>query len=351
LAVGFVGVNFFQGSVVGGNLVGSAPYFCPVNDNGDISFGSVSSDCTSDVRGYFPFSNGGPDTSFWLQIKSIDDGQRVDVSPVSKWLIENGYRTGSEDYYPNIRMHDLEWNRNLRNKIESGTTCSASISPNSRSEFTFNGDQYHEHWDGYKDTNDLFSSTANVEAEEVRITEHRVFCKFNLGEVMEGATGKDFNSLREAGEVSLYGENSYEGTTGMTVDFGIDSDLDGERDSEDACPQEPGIPEKGGCPNEPSTVESLDGPRNVTVEESATYSVQVSNPDGDETSISWSNGETGESATYSWNSTGTKTVSVTVDDGFDERTEEVSVQVGEKTLLGSLSEFFSQIWSVLTFSG
>jgi len=131
-----------------------------------------------------------------------------------------------------------------------------------------------------------------------------------------------------------------------------DSDGDGIADTPDECPEEPGLEEKNGCPNQASKIDSINGERNVTVGENVEYSVDINNPDGDSTSVSWSNGETGESASYSWNSTGAKTVSVTIDDGYEQRSGELNVQVGEKQgLLEQITGFFGNIWSVLTFSG
>jgi hypothetical protein len=130
-----------------------------------------------------------------------------------------------------------------------------------------------------------------------------------------------------------------------------DSDSDGVADSNDDCPETPGMPEKDGCPNEEPEIVSLDGERNVTLNNEIEYSVDYRNPDNDDISVSWSNGESGDSATYSWNSTGLKTVSVSVDDGFTTVSEEVRVQVGEKSFWDSVIEFFGNIWSVLTFSG
>jgi len=134
-----------------------------------------------------------------------------------------------------------------------------------------------------------------------------------------------------------------------------DSDQDGIDDSNDDCPEIEGVQAKNGCPNEPSEIVSVDGSQNVTVGESVEFSVSVNNPDGDSQSISWSNGDTGTTATYSFDSQGSKTVSVTVKDGFTESTETVNVEVSSApeppSPLNALSSFFSNLWSIVTFSG
>lgn len=93
----------------------------------------------------------------------------------------------------------------------------------------------------------------------------------------------------------------------------------------------------------------VDGPRNVTVGESVEYTVQT--PDSDSISVSWSNGESGESATYSWDSTGEKTVEVTVDNGVSEKSESIVVNVEDRSFLESVYGIFGKIWSIITFSG
>lgn len=99
----------------------------------------------------------------------------------------------------------------------------------------------------------------------------------------------------------------------------------------------------------PVNVQEITGPRTVSPNQEVTYSVNVSNIEAVSPELTWSNGETGQSATYSWNSTGNKTVAVTVDDGISERTEEITVKV--ETLFGGVSKFFGNLWSIVTFSG
>jgi len=134
-----------------------------------------------------------------------------------------------------------------------------------------------------------------------------------------------------------------------------DSDQDGIKDSNDDCPETSGIEAKNGCLNQASEIVSLDGSSEVAVGQTVEYTVSVENPDGDSQTISWSNGDTGKSAEYTFENPGSRTVSVTVDDGYDEQSESIAVQVKEApeppSPLDALSSFFGNIWSILTFSG
>jgi len=95
----------------------------------------------------------------------------------------------------------------------------------------------------------------------------------------------------------------------------------------------------------------VEGPRNVTVSESVEYTAQLGKSVDDAASISWSNGETGDTATYTWDSVGEKTVEVTVNNGFSETSQSIEISVEKKSLLAAITDFFEKIWTVITFSG
>ena len=124
-------------------------------------------------------------------------------------------------------------------------------------------------------------------------------------------------------------------------EFVIGEVPEGVYDSREECRQD----------NQGWRIDSIEGPENVTVGEEVKYSVDVGDSESYSFTITWSNGETGESADYEFDSTGNRTVSVTVDDGFNKDTEEIRVRVEEKTLLDVISEFFDGIWQALTSWG
>lgn len=101
----------------------------------------------------------------------------------------------------------------------------------------------------------------------------------------------------------------------------------------------------------PVEVQDIIGPETVSVGEEVTYTANVSNLEEVSPSLSWSNGESGESAVYSWNSTGTYTVELTIDDGISETTETINVEVEDNSLFGGVMEFFRGLWQALTFQG
>lgn len=281
--------------------------------------------------------------------------------PALVWLYRNGYGLEQD------RLADIDWvygdvNRSnvLINSLESASTCSVTFDLGTEGEIfvqtTTSEQQYNdEPEDAYERyQRHIMDQQVTIQRQGISITDSGIACSVNLADFMDQGMELDgeFRSWSGRGPV-IAGESGVHGD--VKVNFEVDQDSDSVIDAVDSCPTNPGIPDNDGCLNEPSTVESLDGPRELTVKELATYSVQVSNPDGDETSISWSNGDTGESATYLWNSTGIKTVSVTLDDSFDEKTRTVQVDVVQlpkpPNPLEALSNFFSNLWQILTFSG
>jgi len=66
--------------------------------------------------------------------------------------------------------------------------------------------------------------------------------------------------------------------------------------------------------NDPPVINSLDVLSSGTVGEPVSVSVSASDPNGDELGIEWSNGDSGESSEYVFDSAGEKQVSVTVSD-------------------------------------
>lgn len=101
----------------------------------------------------------------------------------------------------------------------------------------------------------------------------------------------------------------------------------------------------------PVEVQEIIGPETVSVGEEVTYTANVSNLDEVSPSLSWSNGDSGESAVYSWNSTGSYIVELTINDGISETTEKITVDVEEKSLFGGIADFFNSLWQALTFQG
>lgn len=96
--------------------------------------------------------------------------------------------------------------------------------------------------------------------------------------------------------------------------------------------------------NKPPVIGSVEGPDKVKVGEAFTVSIQASDPNGDDLSISWSNGGTGSSAEYVFDSRGQKTISVEVSDGRLSSTETFSLVVEEKSFWEKLRGFFQGLF-------
>lgn len=310
-------------------------------------------------------------TNFRVEVGDVDAFGGEEFAPHTLFLANNGYlnQNGEEELqqdgsYENIDIqNEIAWNSDVKSALEAGTSCSVRIQPYSMSEvvYTWNDSRevktqkYHEDWyshePDYRDFRNFFPQPVTLEAGDITIKEHSLWCQFDFKEMMD--KGAEHGNMVEfkSDRLEAGGDDSQEGYAKINVNFAMDTDLDGVIDLEDDCPETPGLPVKNGCPNQASKILSVDGPRNVTVGEEAEYDVMVKNPDDDSTTVSWSNGETGDLASYTWNTTGNKTVTVTADDGITEDTEEIMVRVKEKSLLASISEFFGKIWSILTFSG
>jgi len=124
---------------------------------------------------------------------------------------------------------------------------------------------------------------------------------------------------------------SYGEYISVEYELRADSDGDGVFDRNDECPNEAGRLENG-CANTPPTV-SVDAPEAFEDEEEFTVSASASDPDGQELSYSWSNGETGRSATYQFARSGVeRELSVTVSDGLDSVTESATVEVVDDSM-------------------
>ena len=389
-----VSTFYFEGSFA----YDHSPRFsdCPTEeDTGDIvgscpeQWGDIDKFARGEITGY---KDGEVVSShFWVEISDVKAGEE-EKAPQFWWLYYNDYLTedGREEVnegdFPDdvdVTYGDLKWNGDLREKLEAGTICRATIQPESRGYLdittteaeSLNTDVNDANWNNQDDDGDgqvdegfqmyndepdsdeiyvsnIVPNPKEVTADKIEIRENSMRCRFDFTEIMNKGMELDGKFIEWDGrEPVIGGDDGDEGMTSFNVDFGLDSDLDGFRDENDECPETPGIEEKNGCPNQVSKVISVDGPRNVTVGEEVNYSVSVRNPDDDSTSISWSNGATGDSAVYKFNSTGNYTLSVTADDGFEEDTEEIRVRVEEKTLLGKVAEFFGGIWQFLTFQG
>jgi len=341
-----------------GNIQGG----CGQNRGQISSFGSSLS---GEVGG--AYQNGEPVPKyFWVRIDSIQtfpaDGGDEAKSPQMVWLYKNGYVTesGREDDFPDdvdIGYGDLKWNSEIRSALEAGTVCKATIRPSAQGEVTITTTEeeirFNDEPDSDEvDVSEMISSPATVTAEEIRLTEGYMDCKFDFTEIMNKALAMDgyFKSW-DGREIMIGGYDYDEGDTTFNVDFRMDSDEDGVLDRNDECPETPGLKAKNGCPNQVSKIVSVDGPRNVTIGENVEYSVKLRNPDDDSTTITWSNGVTGESASYSWSELGEKSVTVSVDDGFEESSTTVDVQVKQKSFFGAVLDFFGGLWNALLYGG
>ena len=291
--------------------------------------------------------------SYMAKVRNLESGGDL-KKPAVVWLYNNGLKTETEDY-GDLDFRNVDLSGSVRYGLEEGSTCSMKVN-----RIESDGETYVNTTEDYKvyekdddgdegvRLQDLNYDDVRVEAEKIEINgEGQVFCKFDYGDIIMKASGLEGElvSIRTPNIPQLVGI--------VGVDFETDMDGDGVLDSTggDECPETAGIPEKNGCPNQASKILSVDGPRNVTVGEAVNYSVEVRNPDDDSTTISWSNGGTGESASYWFNSTGNYTVSVSVDDGFTTESKDIRVRVEEKSLLGKIVEFFGGVLDFLTFWG
>jgi len=101
----------------------------------------------------------------------------------------------------------------------------------------------------------------------------------------------------------------------------------------------------------PVEVQDIVGPRTVEPGENVTYTANVSNFQAVSPDLTWSNGDTGRTATYSWDTTGNKTVTLTVDDGFNEETTSIEVRVEQQSILDGVFGFLESLWGFLSYGG
>lgn len=93
--------------------------------------------------------------------------------------------------------------------------------------------------------------------------------------------------------------------------------------------------------NSPPSIDEISvSPVNPEPGQQVNLSVEAVDSDGDDLTVSWSTGGSGESTSTVFDSRGLKTVSVTVSDQETSTVEEVKVRVGEKPLLQRIIDFF-----------
>ena len=342
--------NFTQGSVFGNDR----PAFdeCSTNREGDITGCNVFGEQLLGFSG--DFSVDSPNLSVEISdVQAADDEKH----PATVWLYRNGYSIEQD------RLEDINWNYGdvnrssvLVNSLESASTCTVSFDIGSSGEVyiqtTEEDQQYNdEPWGDRAERHSryIMQETVSLPASDIQISDSGLSCDVNLSEFMNQGMELNGEFQSWSGRGPVIEEVGANGD--IQVDFEVNSDSDSLIDGVDACPYQAGTPEKNGCPNTAPVVNSVSGPGNVTVGEAVNYSVEVDDPDGDGVEVSWSNGETGRVASYSWSKPGEKSVTVSVDDGFEESSSTVDVRVKEKSFFGSILDFFGGIWNALWYSG
>lgn len=378
VAVGFLAMNFAEGSVVGEHHRPSFGDCGYSHENGDVqgSCGEQRGEINTFESGFGgselvsgAYQGGEPVPKyFWVRMTGIAvEGE--EKAPQFWWLYRNDFLAEparediQEGNFPDdadLYNGDLKWNQDIKQGLERATVCRASIRPAAQGEVYIETTEGQQAFNDEPDADELYigemvPEPVQVTADEVMFTEQYMACRFDFTEVMNKGMSLDGYFKSWSGREIMIGGGGDEGSTSFDVDIGMDRDGDGILLENDECPTEAGLQEKNGCPNQASEIVEINGPRNATVGSQVEYSVEVSNPDDDPTTVSWGNGETGKTASYSWNSTGSKEVTVSADDGFNTSSRSLSVQVGEApeppSPLEALSSFFSGLLDILWYSG
>ncbi len=335
-----------------GSVVGSTPLVfdeCPVNQEYDIS------GCSASTTNWLDDSKiNDPTQVFWVKVDDVDYKGEL-MTPYVPLLYYNGFRTETEDRISDIGIDEVDSSPAVLSGLRKGSTCelTADLAPSDGGNVKYRSPSGEVTWAEYQedyedmDSDDVHTSKmmsrATVSAEAIKVTEGDVFCAFNASELIESGLNVDGEFLEYGGDPLDWHHAS------IAVDFEVDKDGDGV--IQDQCPNTPGLKSKNGCPNEEVVVDSIEGPRNITVGKSVNYTVNLVNPDNDDLSISWSNGESGRYAIYRFNSTGERTVTVSVSDGFTSVSESVQVNVRKKSIIESILGFFDGLWSILLYGG
>lgn len=106
-----------------------------------------------------------------------------------------------------------------------------------------------------------------------------------------------------------------------------DSDGDDIKDGDDDCPQQPGITELNGCPNTEPQAGEIQVRDTALVNETIAAQISATDADGHSLSYSWSNGDSGSETSFTFKTTGSKTVTVEVTDGYTTVTGSATVDV------------------------
>ena len=279
--------------------------------------------------------------SFWVRVNDIDV-QGDEKSPVFYYLYANGYTNDAtqkeidEGDFPrdvDLSYGELEYNSQIEEGLEKGSTCQGSFQIGMRSEVNIKTTEGESEWNDEPDeadersAYDFYPSTKTFDAEDVRVRESYVACKFSMTEILNEGMTPSGDLVYWNGVEPDVGDNG--GTMDISFDFEEDSDGDGTLDENDKCRDEPGN-KSNGCPNSEPEITGIQAPENATQGETVTLNAVASDSDGDSLNYEWSNGDSGPETKVKADGN-TESITVTVSDGSASVNRTASFSVSEKT--------------------
>lgn len=338
LVILVAGIAAWQGGMFS-TFAGDSPRFseCSYNSN----TGNIQGSCGQEygeIDGFYDittsYSNGEARSNYFSTKITDIEVSGESKSPVFWWLYKNGYTNDktqeeiNEGDFPddvNLNHGDLEWNNQIREGLEKGSVCKATIKVGVNNQFdlgTTEGEyEYANEPDSDEiDSDDMYPQERTFTSESITITQDYVSCQFDFTKIMNdgmSAPGKFVSWRGQEPDLADHG-----GRISFNIDYNIDSDGDGYNDDNDNCPEEPGISEKNGCPNSAPEIKNIDYPENISQGDKVEFKVEAIDEDSNDLTYSWSNGDIGSSTEYVFEENGTKTIEVTVQDGYGAKTSE-----------------------------
>lgn len=174
------------------------PFFdnCPLDDSFNVQNKCERTRLEMEVGSRGSFGSG---AGLWAVVDTDLDGNPI----ASKWFFYNGYvKPGNEDEPDyDIDWNDVEVSGDDLDAIEAASTCRITADVGSFREvdiFTSETQQRYDDdpddigqkWDGWYagellHSRHIFPNPVTVEADEMQIKKGRVFCKFNMGTMMD----------------------------------------------------------------------------------------------------------------------------------------------------------------------
>ncbi|QIB75393.1 DUF805 domain-containing protein [Halogeometricum borinquense] len=182
IAVAMLAVATLAGIAVAQDLTG------PIFDDCTVDADWNAADCTvsQEATGLNDFDR--DSGTFWVRIEDVEYGGDS-KAPQVLWLYHNGYREQEDDLY-DVSRHDVNNSGPVRTRLEQHSTCQLTADVASHGQYTVTTTLGQFTYNDEPDGNELHAGgfmqgPVTVEADQIRITDGDVYCRFDMVEILD----------------------------------------------------------------------------------------------------------------------------------------------------------------------